>query len=708
MTGLSVTDVTEILGDKAVVRVTAPSLLRQFAGSTFLTLTADPATPGEFLSDYVPIACMGWPLFHQSDTVATNDVPWVEHLLKPSAIEAALQVLKTGGFDISNPYSSLGTFAKAVADFKLQNPTKVEPLALRPAYLQQIETGAAAIRPKAPYKYATQLQVRAMANPDSQSYAPCAQHELVAAPRILPASRYATSAPYLQSIKTLNAWQFKHNGSLEARLQAKETAADMELEQEELVGQFYSESSFPLSAITLPSSKLDRRDPRRAELFNAMCDWAFTVAKRPAVITKYFMNLLKAETYLAKIVLPAPDAMAAQQNVTMLRAIAAPKVTGPISIELLSMMNDGIKARNLHAPVDTDERRAELGESKTKLVIDKTDVMVATASGTATSNTAAGQKDHAVSAETQAWLLSTAAQKVESEFQDALIKDELFTAIMVLSRSRNGLFMQLLVNRNNIGSAELWKRAKALRGQMPAAFSFAVTARRRGGSDPAKANELVQPMKLDTFEIETSFMDLFWGKDSGSKDGSQRGQWQKIDPHALLYNIKRMQRGSYVSKFNISVDRIWGDFTQNTNVLPFLDAAFHFSGYKNGVFTDFIAPANAILNDNSNLAVKRLASLQRKVTAAVKLGLQEAGIPYSACFTTNSHMDGFPEEGKQLLPDDSKYSRRLARIQSKLDKLSDEEFWSDDDTTDNSSELQQKLKSANQRLNGVPTSPLLF
>ena len=223
--------------------------------------------------------------------------------------------------------------------------------------------------------------------------------------------------------------------------------------------------------------------------------------------------------------------------------------------------------------------------------------------------------------------------------------------------------MQLLVNRNNIGASELWKRAKAIRGQLLPAFSFAVTSRRRGGPDPATANELIQPDKLDTFTADASFFDLFWGKDGSSV----RGKWSKIHPHKVVFAIKSLQRGSKaVRMVDMPEDKRWGDFTQNTFVAGYLDSAFHFSGFKNGVFTAFIEPANTLLSENSNLAPRRFAVLQRQVTSAVYLGLDEAGVPYNACFATNSHSDSYPEEGLRLLPDDSKYSRRLACIQCKL------------------------------------------
>ena len=249
-----------------------------------------------------------------------------------------------------------------------------------------------------------------------------------------------------------------------------------------------------------------------------MCAWQFDPAKRQDVVSKYFINLVKAEPLLAKIVLPAPTAAAAAHNVALLLPTAAPKASIPLSVSVLAIMNAGILQRNLHALVDTDALKGELGEVKTLLVVRKTDV-IGSASSSTNAALPSGAKEAQISAETQAWLLSKEAQEIEARFRDAINHKDVYSALMVLTRSRNGIFMQLLVNRNIIEASELWKRAKAIRGQLLPAFSFTVTSKRRGGSDPATKNQLVQPEKLDTFTSDASFFDLLWGKDGTSVRG---------------------------------------------------------------------------------------------------------------------------------------------------------------------------------------------
>ena len=82
------------------------------------------------------------------------------------------------------------------------------------------------------------------------------------------------------------------------------------------------------------------------------------------------------------------------------------------------------------------------------------------------------------------------------------------------------------------------------------------------------------------------------------------------------------------------------------------------------------------------------------------LGLKEAGTPYDACFLTNSHVNIFHEDGLELLPPDSKFSRRIKLIQKELENLSDDEFWED---TDSFSDLRTQIAQGQQRMQGTPT-----
>ena len=84
------------IGDRALVKVQAGSQLIVLA--PFIPKLADAADPGNVLVSYAPIATLGWALFHQDDSVASNEVPLVNQILSPAAIEVALVVLKDNEF----------------------------------------------------------------------------------------------------------------------------------------------------------------------------------------------------------------------------------------------------------------------------------------------------------------------------------------------------------------------------------------------------------------------------------------------------------------------------------------------------------------------------------------------------------------------------------------------------------------------------------
>ena len=283
---------------------------------------------------------LGWALFHQDDSVSLNEVPVVSWILSPVAIEAALVVLKDNQFPMKE-YTSLGEFTKSVLDFKTSN--SLQTLALRPSSLQELEACAGATKPQPPYEFAETITIRSMAAPDSLSYASLSLFELGAAPRIAVDARFANASSLMRMVKAIVALVMKHDAVLEARLRAKERLKDMQEELGELLSAFFAQSSFPIAAVSLPVSKYDARDPKRAEVFAAMCSWEFESAKRGDVVAKYFINLIKAEPFLAKIVLPAPSSAAAAHNVTLLLPVAAPKAALPLSVSVLSMMNEGAK-----------------------------------------------------------------------------------------------------------------------------------------------------------------------------------------------------------------------------------------------------------------------------------------------------------------------------------------------------------------------------
>ena len=181
-------------------------------------------------------------------------------------------------------YACLGEFTKNVLDSKTSK--NLQSLALRPSSLHELEACTSAKKPAAPYEFADMLMIRSMAAPDSLSYASIALFELGAAPRVTLDSRFAASSSLMRMVKAIAVLVMKHDAVLVAHLQAKENLKDMQDELGELLSAFFAQSSFPIAAVSLPLSKYDARDPKRAEVFASMCSWEFESAKRDDVVLK--------------------------------------------------------------------------------------------------------------------------------------------------------------------------------------------------------------------------------------------------------------------------------------------------------------------------------------------------------------------------------------------------------------------------------------
>ena len=153
----------------------------------------------------------------------------------------------------------------------------------------------------AAHKFAEVLKIRHLANPDSMSYSPVSLFELTAAPRIRLASRFAAASSMIRMAKAVAALVVKHDAVLAARVATKVKLVGMQEELVQLYAEFFSHALFPVSAISLPSSKYNARDPKCVDLFSSMCTWQFDSARRHDVVTKYFINVVKAEPMLAKI-----------------------------------------------------------------------------------------------------------------------------------------------------------------------------------------------------------------------------------------------------------------------------------------------------------------------------------------------------------------------------------------------------------------------
>ena len=151
---------------------------------------------------------------------------------------------------------------------------------------RRFDDGVAA---RAPFSYcADGVCLSSLHNPDSKSYAPVALLEFVSAPRIGLTRRFKPTTGFFRVVNALSVLLVKHDPTPAARLDMKDGTGRM----------FFSESSFPLSAVSLPASGYGKRDNTRWEVFTCMRVWHFAPAKQAGVISKCFINLVKAEARL--------------------------------------------------------------------------------------------------------------------------------------------------------------------------------------------------------------------------------------------------------------------------------------------------------------------------------------------------------------------------------------------------------------------------
>ena len=190
-----------------------------------------------------------------------------------------------------------------------------------------------------------------------------------------------------------------------------------------------------------------------------------------------------------------------------------------------------------------------------------------------------------------------------------MAQDPVPTIIIVnrLHTSREPLVVQLLHTRGNIpGSAPL-SRVKELRTHCRKTMSYCVTAS-PDPTDPDGKKLVVHKRWVSFLMSKQAFNDLF------------TANWHAFDPHQLIYELGHAKKPETV-KVVVSKILRWGHYVYNSSVSVFLDRAFHFMGYENGVFSDFIAPVQAILADTANSDRDDKEDHMEDVTVIVTEGL---------------------------------------------------------------------------------------
>ena len=144
------------------------------------------------------------------------------------------------------------------------------------------------------------------------------------------------------------------------------------------------------------------------------------------------------------------------------------------------------------------------------------------------------------------------------------------------------------------------------------------------------------------------------------------GNFRDIDPHQLVYELMSKRTPGTV-KATVAKNVRWAQYAHNAKAATFLDRVFHFLGYKNGVFTNFIAPVQLLLEDIESCDADDKADHQEDLSSIVRGGLQEAEESFKSMLKTGSPFASFPNKGLSLLHVGSNYYAERAALETDLD-----------------------------------------
>ena len=192
-----------------------------------------------------------------------------------------------------------------------------------------------------------------------------------------------------------------------------------------------------------------------------------------------------------------------------------------------------------------------------------------------------------------------------------------------------------------------------MRHHRRAALSFLVSA----SADPADPDKkrLIVHKRLQGFVLSK---DLYHNLFSGN--------FRDIDPHQLVYELMSKRTPGTV-KATVAKNVRWAQYVHNAKAATFLDRVFHFLGYKNGVFTNFIAPVQLLLEDIESCDADDKADHQEDLSSIVRGGLQEAEESFKSMLKTGSPFASFPNKGLSLLHVGSNYYAERAALETDLD-----------------------------------------
>ena len=662
-------------------------LWRQFA--TFLPWQAGP-TPDSCVVSYSAAASVVWAAMKcDDDSDAYNDAISVT-VLTPSAMQNAADKLNEQGFQFAQPAKDWADAVTRVRTF-VNDKTNDEYL-IDASKLDKVDPGPVNAM-AAQFRFTNDIILGAFAADSDGSMMALTMFEVATTPRLQLAQRNDSKLPFLRTCAQLERHIKVHNIDVASMLAAKDKVEDIRERIAELIPEVLATSTCPLAMMMPVYTKMHGLCQKRVKIMSTLTEWCFKPSARADMVTQHFKALVGQHEYLSKVLLPCATSEECFQLASVLKNAIRPSLQ-ITDVVALSSLDDEVKSAGLVPLVDTDERRHKPGQEKVQLVVKEARASAVSlvtpttpAAASTTLHTSTPSKS-ALSMETAAWLLTEPVQTLEAKVMAAVESEDFQAAVDAIGRSKFPLYLQLLVNRDSLGSSEVAKNAKSLRNYRTAAFSFAITA------EADDNDNLVQTDKDASYTVLNKFDTTFWS-----------WEWEALDPFALIFDIQKHRIGESRASLMMHCDEfMYGDIAANRAAAEYMDRAYYSVGFTNGVFTNFMAPANKVLEMAKGIHADDFKTVRRGVTAAVKRGLTDAGADMKAAMSTSTHKKKFPQDGSRLLQlKESPYQKMLDAITQQLTAMTNTDFWQD--RRKKEIEAQEAAKSQSDVIKQLGESP---
>lgn len=621
--------------------------------------TTDVAIP------YMPMAVMTWPVLLLDSSA--DDILVIKVLLRPSTITRVWQRLTEEGFPVQE--KSMGVLINSLRHFVNQKPHA--DYTLRDTDLEPTETDG----PHAPGErvaFILLLELGMLPDMDNSMMA-MAIIEYLLSSRILAQTiaavrdsdtRYNSKSHFTRTVSKIIGILSARNSSLSATIAIKpKVSQDLLREaQVEAFAELFRDNQCPLTLISFVFTQISSSCNKRARAVDTLIKWRHDVDQHDSIRKACFQTYVQGYPDLALVVLPTTSAEAAFINTDRIRIKMLP---GSSSINETTMKTLQEEISDHLGVIKTDAAAAKRmdGDAKTKAVLESISTLGLAArtapSGGVSTTTSAPTAEPVINSEWRVWINSQPVQELNQAVRSALMSDPIPVTAIITKILRCGfpIVIQMLYTRASIPGAPGLTRITELRPRVKQALSFMITAKAaRATSSTAPQAVVPQHTRLNSYRMSEKLFLILW-----------RHSWVMLCPHTLLFEINQKMYPMSAQKFTIHKSRRWGNHTQNAAVTKYMDRFFHFEGYTNGAFHDFIDPAQDVLIKIANRDDDDALDIMEDITAVILFGLEEAQNEYKTLLKAPSPDTPFPQKGVSLLAADSAYYTDLAEIEADLE-----------------------------------------